>query len=211
MVLSYYIATQTVEHLRFLSFFFFVFFLKNKMQHIPVVSHALWRGTFILKMLDVVPTIQTTGSFHRQDLFIYSGEEPHRTRGWREEVSVTETEVFPVVSVVEGYLNMLSIGISSLTGTWLSLPQSVYPSPQPLHTSWSSLQAAFSHAVVWPGAWQTDRQMDGKVKTSYLMQTIPLRYWIIIPQWKIYVTVTSRGLFSILGCLGKYSVKTLEA
>lgn len=82
MVLSYYIATQTVEeHLRFLfiidSFFFFqtvvfLFFLKNKMQHIPVVSHALWRGTFILKMLDVVSTIQTTGSYHRQDLCVFT-------------------------------------------------------------------------------------------------------------------------------------------
>lgn len=62
------------------------------MQHIPVVSHALRRGTFILKMLDVVPTIQTSGSFHWQDLFIYSGEEPHRTRERREEESGTETE-----------------------------------------------------------------------------------------------------------------------
>lgn len=81
MVLSYYIATQTVEeHLRFLliiDFFFFqtvvfLFFLKNKMQHIPVVSHALWRGTFILKMLDVVPTLQRTGSYHRQDLCLFT-------------------------------------------------------------------------------------------------------------------------------------------
>lgn len=38
------------------------------MQHIPVVSHVLWRGTFILKMLDVVPTLQTTGSYHQQDV-----------------------------------------------------------------------------------------------------------------------------------------------
>lgn len=102
MVLSYYIATQTVEeHLRFLfiiDFFFltvvFLFFLKNKMQHIPVVSHALWRGTFILKMLDVVPTLQTTGSYHRQDLCLFTvGEEPHRTREWRGEVSGREAQV----------------------------------------------------------------------------------------------------------------------
>jgi len=82
MVLSYYIATQTFEeHLRFLFiivfFFFFLIcgfliFLKNKMQHIPVVSHALWRGTCILKMLDVVPTIQTTGSYHQQDLCLFT-------------------------------------------------------------------------------------------------------------------------------------------
>lgn len=44
------------------------------MQHIPAVSHAQG-GRFSLKMLDVVITIQTTGSYHRQDFyFIYSGE-----------------------------------------------------------------------------------------------------------------------------------------
>lgn len=42
------------------------------MQHIPVVSHALWRGTFILKMLDMVPTIQTPGSYHRQDSCLFT-------------------------------------------------------------------------------------------------------------------------------------------
>jgi len=77
MVLSYYIATQTDEHLRFFSFFFlftvvFLSFLEKQMRHIPVVSHVLWRGgTLILKMMDVVPTIQTTGSYHRQDLCVY--------------------------------------------------------------------------------------------------------------------------------------------
>lgn len=54
MVLSYYIATQTEEHLRFLMFILFFIsgflkvFLKNKMQHIPVVSHAVWMGTSVL-------------------------------------------------------------------------------------------------------------------------------------------------------------------
>jgi len=79
MVLSYYIATQTdEEHLRFLFFSFFLLFtvvflsfLEKQMQHIPVVSHVLWKGTLILKMMDVVPTIQTTGSYHRQDLCVY--------------------------------------------------------------------------------------------------------------------------------------------
>lgn len=42
------------------------------MQHIPVVSHALWRGTCVLKMLDVVPTIQTPGSYHRQDWCLFT-------------------------------------------------------------------------------------------------------------------------------------------
>lgn len=42
------------------------------MQHIPVVSHALWRGTVVLKMLDVVPTIQTPGSYHRQDWCLFT-------------------------------------------------------------------------------------------------------------------------------------------
>lgn len=79
MVLSYYIATQTFEeHLEFFSLFFFCFlflllFLKNKMQHIPVVSHVLSGGTFNLGI--VVPATQTCGSYHRQDdvVFIYSG------------------------------------------------------------------------------------------------------------------------------------------
>lgn len=44
------------------------------MQHIPVVSHALWRETFLLEMSHVVPTLQT-GSYHQQDWCnIYSGE-----------------------------------------------------------------------------------------------------------------------------------------
>jgi len=42
------------------------------MQHIPVVSHTLWRGTFILKMLDVVPTLQRTGSYRGQDLCLFT-------------------------------------------------------------------------------------------------------------------------------------------
>lgn len=79
MVLNYYIATQTVEeHLRFVfvTFFyhwFFLLFLKNKMQHIPEQPRLVGQG---LKMLDMVPALQTTGSYHRQDWFIYSGNEP---------------------------------------------------------------------------------------------------------------------------------------
>jgi len=104
MVLSYYIATQTVEeHLRFyslLSFFCFFFtvvfliFLKNKMQHIPVVGHALWRGTLILKMLDMVPTVQT-GSYHRQDLCLFTVGESHEGTGGEGEVSGRQAEVPP--------------------------------------------------------------------------------------------------------------------
>lgn len=93
MVLSYYIATQTFEeHLKFkfvisvfVYFFwlwFFVLFLKNKMQHIPVVSHVLSGGTFHLEI--VVPATQTCGSYHRRDddfVFIYSGRGASRDRG----------------------------------------------------------------------------------------------------------------------------------
>lgn len=65
------------------------------MQHIPVVSHALWRGTFILKMLDMVPTIQTPGSYHRQDSCLFTvgksltglGSRGREVRGEEVEVS----------------------------------------------------------------------------------------------------------------------------
>lgn len=60
------------------------------MQHIPVVSHALWRGTFILKMLDVVPTIQTTGSYHRQDLCLFTAG--GASQGWEVGGGVSSTE-----------------------------------------------------------------------------------------------------------------------
>lgn len=60
---------------------FFVLFLKNKMQHIPVVSHTLCGGTFNLEI--VVPATQTCGSYHRRDdvVFIYSGRGASRDRG----------------------------------------------------------------------------------------------------------------------------------
>lgn len=94
MVLSYYNATQTFEeHLEFESMiyffylfifllcFFFVLFLKNKMQHIPVVSHVLSGGTFNLEI--VVPATQRCGSYHRRDdvVFIYSGRGASGARG----------------------------------------------------------------------------------------------------------------------------------
>lgn len=64
------------------------------MQHIPVVSRGLWSGTFILKMLDVVPTTETSGSYHRQDLCLFTvGEEPHKAKEWRGEVTGIEAEV----------------------------------------------------------------------------------------------------------------------
>lgn len=102
MVLSYYIATQTFEeHLRFLfiiDFFFlicgFLIFLKNKMQHIPVVSHALWRGTLYFENVERGPYYTNNWLLPSTGLvFIYSGEEPHRTREWRGEVSGREAEV----------------------------------------------------------------------------------------------------------------------
>lgn len=66
---------------------FFVLFLKNKMQHIPVVSHVLSGGTFNLEI--VVPATQTCGSHHRRDdvVFIYSGRGASRdggVQGWGE-------------------------------------------------------------------------------------------------------------------------------
>lgn len=100
MVLSYYIATQIIEEqVKFLFIFFppnwFCYFSwKNKMQHIPVVSHALLRGTFILKIVDMVPAMQTPGSYHRQDSclftvksFIGQGSGHREVRGREAQVS----------------------------------------------------------------------------------------------------------------------------
>jgi len=62
------------------------------MQHIPVVSHVLLRGGLFsfLKMMDVVPTIQTTDSYHRQDLCVIylqqGGKSLHGDRGVEREV-----------------------------------------------------------------------------------------------------------------------------
>lgn len=129
MVLSYYIATQTVEeHLRFLIhywfFFFFqsvvfLFFLKNKMQHIPVVSHALWRGTFYFENAGRGPYYTNNWLIPSTGLeFIYSGKEPHRTREWRGEVRWwVERLRFPIGFNGGAYFKGLSSGVSSLTGT----------------------------------------------------------------------------------------------
>lgn len=66
------------------------------MQHIPVVKPRLVKRDFFfqfLKVVDVVPTAQTTGSYHRQDLCLFTvGEEPHRTGEWRQEASGREAE-----------------------------------------------------------------------------------------------------------------------
>jgi len=56
------------------------------MQHIPVVSHALWRGTF--ENVGCGPYYTNNWLLPSTRLvFIYSGEEPHRTREWKGEVS----------------------------------------------------------------------------------------------------------------------------
>lgn len=81
------------------------------MQHIPVVSHALWRGTFILKMLDVVPAIQTTGSYHRQDLCLFTVGKSLTGLGSRGERWVVERLRFPID------FKGLSSDTSSPTGT----------------------------------------------------------------------------------------------
>lgn len=95
MVLSNYIATQNccrtsqifLSH--YLSFFwkrvfFFLIFLKNKMQHIPIVSHALWRGTLsLVKTVDVVPTTQNNWLIPSTGLsvFIYRGRRASQDLG----------------------------------------------------------------------------------------------------------------------------------
>lgn len=88
MVLNNYIATQNccrTSQIFFKSLFifffwkrvfFFLIFLKNKTQHIPVVSHALWRGTLsLVKTVDVVPTTQNNWLIPSTGLseFIYRG------------------------------------------------------------------------------------------------------------------------------------------
>lgn len=77
------------------------------MQHIPVVSHVLWMGgTLILtlKTLDMVPTIQTTGSYHRQDVGLFTeGKSLHRTRQQRVGVSGKEPEVGIIIKKKSGF------------------------------------------------------------------------------------------------------------
>lgn len=96
MVLSNYIATQNccrtsqifLSHYLSLFFwkhvFFFLIFLKSKMQHIPVVSHALWRGTLsLVKTVDVVPTTQNNWLIPSTGLsvFIYRGRRASQDQG----------------------------------------------------------------------------------------------------------------------------------
>lgn len=76
-------------------------------------------------------------------------------------------------------------------------PQSLHLSPHSLRSPWPSLQAAFSHAVV--SGQRPDRQMDGKVKTSYLIQTIPLCYRIIISQKKKNMLCVTSGFSNTSG------------
>lgn len=216
------------------------------MQHIPVVSHALWIGTFILKMLDAVPTLQTPGSYHRQDwCFIYRGEEPHRTTRWRgrgerqRELKVshrfqrrrdiskgvvsgisspTGTTVLGSVDLYLGQCIRESVGVGGSTVVPLYiqwLEPRLFPTPWLIQWCHLSLftshhcnstppdpacKLPFFHAVV--SGQGPDRQMDVKAKTSYLIQTVPLCYRIIISQRKKKKKkhcVTTRSFFSTSG------------
>lgn len=80
MVLSYYIATQTVEHLRFLIFFvcfltvvlfLFIVFEKQNATHSSSKPHLVERD-FYFENDGLVPALQTTGSYHRQDLCLFT-------------------------------------------------------------------------------------------------------------------------------------------
>lgn len=177
------------------------------MQHIPVVSHALWRGTFILKMLVMVPTIQTPGSYHQQDWCLFTvGKSLAGLREWREELRCRQSEVshwfhrrgdiskglraasahqqwqlclalltlmlVSALKIVEGS-TVVPLYIQWVEPRLFCTPWSIQwchlcllPLTAAVPLPWPSLQAAFYHAVV-SEAWQ----MDGKVKTSYLIQT----------------------------------------
>lgn len=94
MVLNYYIATQTVEeHLRFVfvTFFyhwFFLLFLKNKMQHIPATSR--WTGT---ENVGRGPCFTDNWLIPSTGLVYLQREQACRIREWRGEVKGKETEV----------------------------------------------------------------------------------------------------------------------
>lgn len=104
MVLSYYIATQTVEeHLRFLfiidSFFFFsncgflIFLEKQNATHSSSKPRLVERD-FYFENVGRGPYYTNNWLIPSTGLVcIYSGEEPHRTREWRGEVSGREAKV----------------------------------------------------------------------------------------------------------------------
>lgn len=199
------------------------------MQHIPVVSHGLWRGTFILKMLDVVPTIQTPGSYHRQDSCLFTvgksltglGSRGGEVSGgevevshwcqWRREISKGLWVASPHQQGQPCLALLTSTAVSAFEWVWgggqvnsgssvhsagrakvvshplidtMVPPQSVYLSPHHFHSPLTQPASSlfFFHAVV--SGQEPDRRMDGNVKTSYLIQTVPLCYRIIISQRK---------------------------
>ena len=73
------------------------------MQHIPVVSHALLRGTFAFRMLDVVPAIQAPGSYHQQDLCLFTAGKSltEQGSGCREVRGREHRRGFPLISMEE--------------------------------------------------------------------------------------------------------------
>lgn len=126
MVLSYYIATQTVEeHLRFLvimDFFFlncgFLIFLEKQNATHSSSKPRLVERDFYFENVGCGPyytnnwLIPSTGL-----VFIYSGEKPHRTGERRGERWVVERLRFPIDFNGGRTFHRLSSGISSPTGT----------------------------------------------------------------------------------------------
>lgn len=199
------------------------------MQHIPVVSHALWRGTFILKMLDMVPTIQTPGSYHRQDSCLFTvgksltglGSRGREVRGeevevshwcqWKREISKGLWVASPhqqgqlrlallTSTTVSAFERVSGVGRSTVVPLYIQ-----WVEPRMFTTPWSiqwchlslltshlttstlpnppcKLPFFFLHAVV--RVQESDRRIDGNVKTSYLIQTLSLCYRIVISQRK---------------------------
>lgn len=180
------------------------------MQHIPVVGWALWRGTLILKMLDMVPTVQS-GSYHQQDLCLFTvgesltgagGEEGGEWQTgwgfcWFTWGGMFQRALEWFVLTSRDSCVALHLG-QCIRERWRDSGSSVHsvgrarivshPSNlslfTPHHTPSSPLtqpaSCLFSCSCFWPKAWWT----DGKVKTSYPKQTILLCYQCFISKFK---------------------------
>lgn len=180
------------------------------MQHIPVVGCALWRGTLILKTLDMVPTVQT-GSYHQQDLCLFTVGESLTGAGVRREVSGRQAEVSPWFTWGGLFQRALEwfVHTSRDSCVALHLGQCIRERWRDSGSSVHSVGRArvVSHPLVdvtsvclplttllpahWPSlqaafshavvsGQRPDGQMDGKVKTSYFKQTTPLCYQCFI-------------------------------
>ena len=83
-------------------------------------------------------------------------------------------------------------------------PQPVYPSPQPPHSP-PGLACKLPFLMQLYLAKRPDRQMDVKVKTSYLIQTFPLCYRIVISQRKNVLLCHIKKYLHFIDSEGKYS------